>query len=535
MLIRFNIGDTTLKSIMKSEEELKKFAFMNNLASKSMKNPKGVLAKVSRACLEWLKQQRSLTGLVTGVMLKEKALSFNQKFGGDPSFQASDGWVRNFKFQYVLKNRRVCGEKGDADLEGAQRFESVMWGIVYEEELSYDAIYNADESGLIYRKEPTTTYVHPEEKSAAGHKQQKERLTFLTTCNASGTHKLRPVMIGKAQKPRCFINLTSQSLPVRYFGQKSAWMTGVEFENWFKKEFVPEVKTFLRSKHLPLKAVLLVDNAKVHPADLAVGDIRCIYLPPNTASIIQPCDQGIIAATKKRYQTEYCMQLIAREDAGLGTIPQLMKAWNVLDAILTLVKAWRDITARTIISSWKKVLPKHSCSPRPDVDSATEPEAMEIGDDHTTSSHTSTSSTAAELEEHTSQLQATCDELQSLVGRVGIDIEEWDKLEQDLTTSEEYDDDGIVEMLNAMGAGDEDESEDEDEDEVQVVPAPRSGHGEFMQLCSKLKADLESRLVTGNPDEDKTKGNWATCEDVLALMRIMSSDKSAQLRTLNKR
>ena len=47
-----------------------------------------------------------------------------------------------------------------------------------------------------------------------------------------------------------------------------------------------------RSKHLPLKAVLLVDNAKVHPADLAVGDIRCIYLPPNTASIIQPCDQG---------------------------------------------------------------------------------------------------------------------------------------------------------------------------------------------------------------------------------------------------
>ena len=68
----------------------------------------------------------------------------------------------------MLKNRRVCGEKGDADLEGAQRFESIMWGIVYEEELSYDAIYNADESGLIYRKEPTTTYDHPEEKSAAG-------------------------------------------------------------------------------------------------------------------------------------------------------------------------------------------------------------------------------------------------------------------------------------------------------------------------------------------------------------------------------
>ena len=94
---------------------------------------------------------------------------------------------------------------------------------------------------------------------------------------------------------------------------------------------------------------------------------------------------------------------------------QSVKTWNnSSDNYMPL----SQITARTIISSWKKVLPKHSCSPRPDVDSATEPEAMEIGDDHSTSSHTSTSSTAAELEEHTSQLQATCDELQSLVGRV---------------------------------------------------------------------------------------------------------------------
>ena len=42
------------------------------------------------------------------------------------------------------------------------------------------------------------------EKSTAGFKKLEDRLTFLGYNNATGTHNLKPVTIGKFAKPRCF-------------------------------------------------------------------------------------------------------------------------------------------------------------------------------------------------------------------------------------------------------------------------------------------------------------------------------------------
>jgi len=65
------------------------------------------------------------------------------------------------------------------------------------------------------------------------------------------------------------------------------------FENWFRTKFIPEVRQFLGNKGLPPKAVLLVDNAPSHPADLKSDDglIVVKFLPPNVTSLIQPMDK----------------------------------------------------------------------------------------------------------------------------------------------------------------------------------------------------------------------------------------------------
>jgi hypothetical protein len=42
-------------------------------------------------------------------------------------------------------------------------------------------------------------------KSAPGHKSSKERISVLACSNASGTHKLQLIGIGKSKKPRSFI------------------------------------------------------------------------------------------------------------------------------------------------------------------------------------------------------------------------------------------------------------------------------------------------------------------------------------------
>jgi hypothetical protein len=82
-------------------------------------------------------------------------------------------------------------------------------------------MYNADERGLFWRLLPTKTSVHRVEESAARCKLSEDRITFMLCSDASGTHKLEMLVIGKA-KPREFKN---QSLPVIYKSQTRGWVT----------------------------------------------------------------------------------------------------------------------------------------------------------------------------------------------------------------------------------------------------------------------------------------------------------------------
>ena len=111
-----------------------------------------------------------------------------------------------------------------------------------------------------------TTVCHKElwsrhEKSAPGLKKAKDRLTVLGCTNATGTHKLKPVLIGKSVKPKCFKNVNMDALPVIYKSQRNAWMNSEIFAEWFSKEFIPAVKRHQRLQNIRSpKALLLIDN-----------------------------------------------------------------------------------------------------------------------------------------------------------------------------------------------------------------------------------------------------------------------------------
>ena len=65
---------------------------------------------------------------------------------------------------------------------------------------------------------------------------------MLGCTNATGTHKLKPVLIGKSAKPRCFKHVNMDALPVIYKSQRNAWMISKILTEWFKKDFLPVVK-----------------------------------------------------------------------------------------------------------------------------------------------------------------------------------------------------------------------------------------------------------------------------------------------------
>jgi hypothetical protein len=65
--------------------------------------------------------------------------------------------------------------------------------------------------------------------------------------------------------------------------------------------FGPTVHDYLRAKDLPLKVLLVMDNAPAHTPDLMeelpdeFSFIKAHFLPPNTMLLLQPMDQQVIA------------------------------------------------------------------------------------------------------------------------------------------------------------------------------------------------------------------------------------------------
>ncbi|GFW03557.1 hypothetical protein TNCV_3987761 [Trichonephila clavipes] len=57
------------------------------------------------------------------------------------------------------------------------------------------------------------------------------------------------------------------------------------------------MEAYMKEKSLDFKVLLIVDNAASHP-QLEHPNVQLVFLPPNTTSLIQPLDQGIIATYK---------------------------------------------------------------------------------------------------------------------------------------------------------------------------------------------------------------------------------------------
>lgn len=122
------------------------------------------------------------------------------------------------------------------------------------------------------------------------------------------------------------------------------------FTSWFKNQFVPNVNEFLKSKNLPRKALLILDNAPTHPNAkfLQDGDIRVMYLPPNVTSIAQPIDQGVLECMKEKYRRIFLQKILSDNETDLV---QKLKSIDLLDVINCVSTAWNEVEPITILKS----------------------------------------------------------------------------------------------------------------------------------------------------------------------------------------
>jgi hypothetical protein len=82
-------------------------------------------------------------------------------------------------------------------------------------------------------------------------------MSILFCVNATGSHKLRPLVIGKSLNPQCFKNLNKSTLSVTYRANSKAWMRSDIFVEWIK-----DLDYYFRI--IERKILLLVNNAGSH-------------------------------------------------------------------------------------------------------------------------------------------------------------------------------------------------------------------------------------------------------------------------------
>ncbi|WP_430732424.1 hypothetical protein, partial [Acinetobacter baumannii] len=87
---------------------------------------------------------------------------------------------------------------------------------------------------------------------------------------------------------------------------------------------------------------MIVDNCPAHPTVTGLEWIELIFLPPNTTSVTQPMDQGVIRALKAKYRSLAVRKQLANLEKG----KQLPKI-SILTAMTMLNKAWGSIPNRT--------------------------------------------------------------------------------------------------------------------------------------------------------------------------------------------
>lgn len=113
------------------------------------------------------------------------------------------------------------------------------------------------------------------------------------------------------------------------------------------------------ANHLPLKALLLLDNAPSHPpaTDLVEvtddGQIWVMYMPPNVTPLIQPMDQNAIRLTKLFYRNSLLTKIFT---SNVKDINQSLKDLTLMDAVELLTDAWAKITTVSLRNCWNKIL-----------------------------------------------------------------------------------------------------------------------------------------------------------------------------------
>ncbi|EDL29437.1 jerky protein [Mus musculus] len=347
LMQEYNVGMSTLYDIKAHKAQLLRFFASSDSRQaleqrRTLHTPK--LEHLDRVLYEWFLVKRAEGIPVSGPMLIEKAKDFYKQMRLTEPCVFSGGWLWRFKARHGIKKLDASSEKQAADHQAAEQFCGFFRSLAAEHGLSPEQVYSADETGLVWRCLPNSA---PDDGTVPHFKQGKDRLTVLMCANATGSHRIKPLAIGKGGGPRAFRGI--QHLPIAYKAQGNAWVDKEIFSDWFHHIFVPSVREHFRTIGLPedSKAILLLDHSRAHSqeSELVSENVFTIFLPSSVTSLLQPTEQGIRRAF---------MRLFINPPVAFQGFPT---RHNINDAIVNVARAWNAVPSQVFQRAWRKLWP----------------------------------------------------------------------------------------------------------------------------------------------------------------------------------
>lgn len=335
----YRISASTLSTFLKDKEKIQGQVAQHETDPSRKRICAATFQDVDATVYTWFADVRARKIPVSGPLLCEKAKQFAFALGVDETeFKATSGWLRSFKQRHGIVFKTVAGEGADAPYDLVENWrESKLLRVLHE--YRPEDTFNADETALFYELLPQKTLCEKTDRCKGG-KRSKQRLTVLLCCNAAGTEKLKPLVIGRSAKPRCFKGV--RSLPADYVANKKAWMTADLFQTWLL-----QLEKTMRLQNR--KIALLIDNCAAHNKIPVLNHVEVIFLPPNCTSVLQPLDQGIIRSLKARYRTRILQRILLNLQHNTEKPTRI----NVRQAIEMVTGAWWNVPADVVRNCWR--------------------------------------------------------------------------------------------------------------------------------------------------------------------------------------
>lgn len=150
-------------------------------------------------------------------------------------------------------------------------------------------------------------------------------MTILLCSNNTG-EKYTHLILGKLISIWFLKNQNLLDISVAYDSSKNAWMTRNIVLNWFLW-----LNMYMKNNYR--KICLLIDNTSSHDIEETLKNVDLLYLPPNTTSFLQLCDQSIIKSLKEKFNYYMTLTIIFEKFGNSSCQSDLYKCINILDAI----------------------------------------------------------------------------------------------------------------------------------------------------------------------------------------------------------